>query len=69
MAPPVFFLLAVVLIGVVIVVMFVAGIGPFAAKKAQEPEVDMEEDPRPVHDIPHREQFAREKWRMFPPVR
>jgi len=24
---------------------------------------------RPLQDIPHREQFAREKWRMFPPVR
>lgn len=64
------FLLLVVLALVVAIVMFVAGVGPFANKKAQESGVDEEAaGSRPLHDIPHREQFAREKWRMFPPAR
>ncbi len=70
MAPPVIVLLAFVLIVVIVIAIFAAGIGPFANKKAQEPGVEEESSgSRPLHDIPHGEQFAREKWRMFPPVR
>ncbi len=69
MAPPLILLLALVLIVVIAIAMLVAGIGPFANKKAQEPGVEEEgSGSRPLHDIPHGEQFAREKWRMFPPA-
>lgn len=70
MSPPLILLLFFVLVVVAVIAMFVAGVGPFAAKKAQEPGVDEEgSGSQPLHDIPHGEQFAREKWRMFPPVR
>ena len=70
MAPPLILLLFFVLVVAVAAVMFIAGIGPFAQRKAQQPGVD-DEGPgsRPLHDMPHPEQFAREKWRMFPPAR
>jgi hypothetical protein len=68
MAPPLILLLFLVIVVAVVIVMFVAGIGPFANKKAHETGVDEEsEGSRPLHDIPHREQFMREKWRIFPP--
>ena len=70
MAPPLILLLFFVLVVLVVIVMFVVGIGPFANKKAHEPGLDEESlGSRPLHDIPHREQFIREKWRIFPPPR
>ncbi|MDQ3871044.1 MAG: hypothetical protein M3301_05445, partial [Chloroflexota bacterium] len=68
-APPLILGLFLVVVVVVVIAMFVAGVGPFATKKAQQPGVEEEGSAsRPLHDMPHREQFLREKWRMFPPA-
>jgi hypothetical protein len=69
-APPLILLLFLVLVVVVAIGLFVAGVGPFAGRKAQEPGYS--EDPqrdRPTEKVPNPEQQAREKGEIFPPAR
>ena len=66
---PTLFLTLLIVLALVVAAMFVAGVGPFAARKGREPGVEEEEEAsRPLHDTPHPEQFATEKGRIFPPA-
>ena len=64
-----FFLLVVVILVCVAIGMFVAGMGPFAYRKAQQPGYsEAGESPRPLEKAPNPEQQAREKGEIFPPA-